>query len=158
MKQTIAAAVGVIAIFGAGFFTGRVSVNAPASNAPPLEAGRMAMPTNAAPMMGSTPLPMPGGQGPSGMQPAPMQQQGMQEPAEESPPMGVVAEVIQVPNYTYLRLTTATGDEWVAVTSTQGVSVGKPVSLARGHRMVDFTSKTLSRTFASIWFGELSPN
>ena len=110
-----------------------------------------AMPTNASPMMGSTPLPMPGNQAPTAAQ-----QPGLQEPAEESPPMGVVAEVIQVPNYTYLRLTTAKGDEWVAVTSTQAVSVGKPVSLTRGHRMVDFTSKTLSRTFDSIWFGELS--
>jgi hypothetical protein len=68
---------------------------------------------------------------------------------------GVVAEIIQVPNYTYLRLTTAQGDTWAAVSSTQSVHEGQTVRLGAATQMTGFTSKTLNRTFDSIWFGEL---
>jgi hypothetical protein len=68
---------------------------------------------------------------------------------------GVVAEVQQVPNYTYLRLSTAAGEVWAAVPSTMAVSVGQAVEVKESTTMTNFTSKALGRTFASIVFGEL---
>lgn len=68
---------------------------------------------------------------------------------------GTVAEVIQVPSYTYLRLQTASGEAWAAVGSTQAVRQGQQVRLATATEMTGFTSKTLGRTFEHIWFGEL---
>ncbi|MDX2009780.1 MAG: hypothetical protein SFW67_06310 [Myxococcaceae bacterium] len=68
---------------------------------------------------------------------------------------GVVAEVQQVPNYTYLRLNTASGEVWAAVPSTTSVAVGAAVELKESTTMTNFTSKALGRTFPSIVFGEL---
>ena len=70
---------------------------------------------------------------------------------------GHVAEVIQVPNYSYLRLTTQTGDTWGAVATTTTVKPGDTVTLANALPMSDFTSPTLKRTFATIYFAELAP-
>ena len=70
---------------------------------------------------------------------------------------GRVAEVIQVPNYTYLRLTTQSGDTWAAVATTATVKPGDTVTLANALPMSDFTSPTLKRTFATIYFAELAP-
>ncbi|MCA3011712.1 MAG: hypothetical protein INH41_04855 [Myxococcaceae bacterium] len=69
---------------------------------------------------------------------------------------GVVAEVLQVPNYTYLRLTTSSGEAWAAVPSTTGVGVGQAVEVTSSTTMTDFTSKTLGRTFPAIVFGQLA--
>lgn len=68
---------------------------------------------------------------------------------------GTVAEVIQVPNYTYLRLSTGAGETWAAVSSTQAVAVGQAVRVVSANEMTGFASKTLNRTFDSIWFGQL---
>jgi hypothetical protein len=68
---------------------------------------------------------------------------------------GSIAETIQVPNYTYIRLTTEDGNElWTAVPSTE-VTVGQPARVVESLVMKDFTSRTLSRTFESIVFGVL---
>ena len=68
---------------------------------------------------------------------------------------GLIAETIQVPNYTYIRLTAEDGNElWTAVPSTE-VTVGQPVRVVESLVMKDFTSRTLSRTFESIIFGVL---
>jgi hypothetical protein len=80
---------------------------------------------------------------------------GMGGQGEGSEVSGVVAEVIQVPNYTYLRLTTKSGEAWAAVNATTGVEKGQSVSITHAALMTDFTSNTLKRTFASIWFGQL---
>ena len=80
------------------------------------------------------------------------------QPGEAAAPaalIGKVTEVIQVPNYTYLHLTTATGDEWAAVGTTTSVTAGQTVALSNASKMVDFTSGTLKRTFPTIWFGQL---
>jgi hypothetical protein len=69
---------------------------------------------------------------------------------------GAVAEVIQVPNYTYLRLSTSGGDAWAAVATNTSIVTGQPVTVAAQTEMSNFTSKSLGRTFPSIWFGELS--
>jgi hypothetical protein len=68
---------------------------------------------------------------------------------------GVVAEVQQVPNYTYLRLTTARGEVWTAVPSTTSVAPGQAVEVRESTTMTNFTSKALGRTFPTIVFGEL---
>ncbi len=65
---------------------------------------------------------------------------------------GTIAEVIQVSQYTYLRLESG---EWAAVPSAPALAVGQPVSVTLQNEMTDFTSPSLSRTFAKIWFGAL---
>jgi DNA-binding XRE family transcriptional regulator len=65
---------------------------------------------------------------------------------------GQVAEVIQVSQYTYLRLESG---EWAAVPSAPSLAVGQTVGISLQNEMVDFTSPSLGRTFARIWFGAL---
>lgn len=65
---------------------------------------------------------------------------------------GRVAEVIQVSQYTYLRLESG---EWAAVPSAPSLAAGQSVGIALQNEMVDFTSPSLGRTFARIWFGAL---
>ncbi|MEO6954795.1 MAG: hypothetical protein ABI321_23545 [Polyangia bacterium] len=69
---------------------------------------------------------------------------------------GRIAEIIQVPNYTYLHLTTQAGDTWAAVAATTTLKKGATVTLANAMPMSDFTSPTLKRTFATIYFAELA--
>jgi len=64
---------------------------------------------------------------------------------------GTVAERIDVPSYTYLRIKTAKGDVWVAV-PTHAVAVGTEVTIPDGVPMERFESKTLKRTFDVILF------
>ncbi len=75
--------------------------------------------------------------------------------AETEPVAGELEETIQVPNFTYLRLKTSRGDEWAAVPTDNTLKNGQQVSIAKPMKMVNFTSKTLNRTFDSIWFGTL---
>jgi hypothetical protein len=65
---------------------------------------------------------------------------------------GTVAERLDAPNYTYLRLTTAQGDTWAAVPTTP-VAVGTEVTIANPMPMQNFESKTLNRKFDVIMFG-----
>lgn len=65
---------------------------------------------------------------------------------------GTVAEVIQVPQYTYLRLESG---EWAAVASAPNLTAGQGVGIELQTEMVDFSSPSLGRTFARIWFGAL---
>lgn len=67
---------------------------------------------------------------------------------------GAVAEVIQVEGYTYLRVTRSAGEFWAAV-PTATIAVGDKVSIANPARMTNFVSRSLSRTFPEIIFGEL---
>jgi hypothetical protein len=86
---------------------------------------------------------------------------GLGDPGQGLPPpssavvTGVIDEVIQVPNYTYLRLKTSSGDEWTAVNSTPGLEKGQPATVTQASLMTDFASSTLKRTFERIWFGQL---
>jgi hypothetical protein len=71
---------------------------------------------------------------------------------------GDVLELINVPNYSYLRLGAkgANGTEgtWAAV-STASVKVGDHARVSGATKMPGFTSTTLKRTFATIYFGTL---
>jgi hypothetical protein len=115
-------------VFAVGFFSGRLSAPRPSTPDAPVAA---------APVMPSAPV-------------APS------SPDDESTVTGVVAEVLQVPNYTYVRLSTRTGDEWAAVATTNAITAGQGVTVRVSTRMQNFASKSLGRTFDSIIFGELA--
>jgi hypothetical protein len=54
--------------------------------------------------------------------------------------------------YTYVRLKAGEREIWAAVPRT-AVQVGDRVTIPSGMEMKDFHSKTLDRTFESLWFG-----
>jgi hypothetical protein len=90
------------------------------------------------------------------LQKRPAATEGVAE-SQQTTVRGVVREVIQVPNYTYLRLTTAEKTEaWVAVESNASLAVDAPVVVSSATLMQNFASKTLNRTFAEIYFGRIS--
>ncbi len=68
---------------------------------------------------------------------------------------GEVLEVLNVENYTYLRLKTRSGEAWAAVTSAQ-VAKGAQVSIANAMPMDNFESKALKRRFERVWFGQIA--
>lgn len=65
---------------------------------------------------------------------------------------GKVLETHPAGSYTYLRLSTAAGEQWAAVPSVE-VKVGDEVVVTDPTLMIDFQSKTLGRTFKEITFG-----
>jgi hypothetical protein len=67
---------------------------------------------------------------------------------------GRVLEVIQVEQYTYLRLSASRGEVWAAV-SKANIQVGADVAVSGANRMENFASPTLKRTFDIIYFGSL---
>ena len=67
---------------------------------------------------------------------------------------GKVLETMDSGGYTYLRLATASGDQWAAVTQAK-LAVGDTVTIANAMEMRAFESKTLGRTFDVILFGTL---
>jgi hypothetical protein len=69
---------------------------------------------------------------------------------------GEVLEVLDVASYTYLKLKTASGEEWAAVSKT-AVEKGAKVNVVGANLMHDFKSETLDRTFKQIYFGNLAP-
>lgn len=67
---------------------------------------------------------------------------------------GEVLEVINVSNFTYLRLNTGNGETWAAVVQSQ-VQKGASVTIENAIVMKNFESKSLHKTFPSILFGTL---
>lgn len=101
---------------------------------------------------------LPAGHPPIGNGAAPAMGMGQAAaPAAPAAPQleGKVLEVLQVPNYTYLKLQTAQGEVWAAVPTTE-VKQGASVGLASAVPMEGFHSKTLNRTFDKIMFGTLA--
>jgi hypothetical protein len=70
-----------------------------------------------------------------------------------------VKEVLQANAYTYLLVTEAAKDYWIAIPKTE-VTVGKNYSYEGGVEMKAFESKDLKRTFDSVLFveGIIDPN
>lgn len=68
---------------------------------------------------------------------------------------GQVLEVKDVEVYTYLRLKTAQGETWAAV-SRAPVKIGSTVTLENVNVMENFESKSLKKTFPSILFANLA--
>jgi hypothetical protein len=67
---------------------------------------------------------------------------------------GTVLETFDAAGYTYLRLKTATGEEWAAVRQTP-VKKGQTVTMEVQMTAEKFESKTLKKTFDRILFGAL---
>src|SRR5512139_485385 len=67
---------------------------------------------------------------------------------------GKVLERIDAAPYSYLKLSTATGEVWAAVPQT-AVGSGTEVTVADAFPMQNFQSKTLKRTFEQVYFGTL---
>lgn len=64
---------------------------------------------------------------------------------------GKIAETMDSGGYTYLNIENNGTKTWVAVPAMQ-VTVGQEISVARGVPMTNFTSKSLDRTFDTIFF------
>lgn len=75
--------------------------------------------------------------------------------APTAPIKGEVLEVREVDAYTYLRLKTADGETWAAV-SKATVKKGAQVSITNPTVMQNFESKTLKKRFDTIVFGALA--
>ena len=104
---------------------------------------------------GSTPASPP--QAPIAASPEPGAAQAME--AADAPPSGGLAgevlEVIDVPNYSYVRIgAKGTEGSWAAV-PTAKLTVGATVRVANAMKMTDFKSTALNRTFPVIYFGTL---
>ena len=67
---------------------------------------------------------------------------------------GTIVEQIAAAPYVYLRLETANGEAWAAVSEAK-LSNGSPVTVYNAVLMERFESKTLKRTFDQIYFGSL---
>jgi hypothetical protein len=77
-------------------------------------------------------------------------------PASAAPSLqGEVLEVKNVDNYTYVRLKTSTGETWAAV-PTATLKTGAKVTVENAMEMHNFESKSLKKTFPSIFFGTLA--
>lgn len=76
-------------------------------------------------------------------------------PAAADSVQGEVLELMDVANYTYLRLKTSEGEVWAAV-SKAPVKKGAKVTIENVMTMHDFNSKSLNRTFKTIIFGSLA--
>lgn len=68
---------------------------------------------------------------------------------------GEVLEVVNVANYTYLRLKTVHGESWAAVDKAV-VAKGSNVTIEKAMVMHDFKSPSLKKTFKTIYFGNLA--
>jgi len=68
---------------------------------------------------------------------------------------GKVLEVINVKNFTYLRLQTRQSETWAAVISAS-TKKGEIVTIENAIVMKNFESKSLNKTFPSILFGSLA--
>jgi hypothetical protein len=77
------------------------------------------------------------------------------EPTTDAALSGEVLEALAAGNYTCLRLRTASGEVWAAVPRAK-IALHSNVSITGASEMKDFTSPTLKRTFASIYFGTLA--
>ena len=84
------------------------------------------------------------------MKPLPM------APASANAIHGRVAEIIQVPSYTYLRLETSNGDTWAAVSTDNALKKGDEVSITNAMAMHGFNSTTLKRSFDTIYFAQVA--
>ncbi len=64
---------------------------------------------------------------------------------------GTIVETMDSGGYTYLCIENSGVRRWAAIPQT-GVKVGQQVELTPGMQMANFNSKTLNRTFPSIYF------
>ncbi len=75
-------------------------------------------------------------------------------PAAQKSVQGTVMEVLPAPPYTYLRIKADQGEIWAAVPAAD-VKTGANVTVLVQLKMDKFESKTLSRTFDTVYMGTL---
>jgi hypothetical protein len=75
------------------------------------------------------------------------------EPQADQSVSGKVVETMNAGGYTYVCLENSGKKQWVAVPETK-VKVGQQVTCSPGMVMLNFTSKTLKRTFESVIFSQ----
>src|SRR5918912_1464472 len=68
---------------------------------------------------------------------------------------GKVLEKVDVSQYSYLKLATASGETWAAVQRTDK-KVGDEVGVANAFPMQNFDSKELNRKFDVVYFGSIA--
>ena len=68
------------------------------------------------------------------------------------PISGKVIETMNSGGYTYMHIENKGMKTWAAVPMVKGIKVGDMVKLQPGMTMQNFTSKTLKRTFETIFF------
>jgi hypothetical protein len=68
---------------------------------------------------------------------------------------GKVLEKVDVSQYSYLKLATASGETWAAVQRSE-TKVGEEVGVANAFPMQNFESKELGRKFDVVYFGSLA--
>ena len=66
---------------------------------------------------------------------------------------GTVVETMDASGYTYVQIDNGSQTLWAAVPATK-VKVNDEVEIAGGMEMKNFTSKSLGRTFPSIYFAQ----
>jgi hypothetical protein len=76
-------------------------------------------------------------------------------PQQKNAIKGEVMEVVNVANFTYLRLKTGNGETWAAVVQSQ-IQQGTTVTIENAIVMKNFESKALKKTFPTIIFGTLA--
>jgi len=76
-------------------------------------------------------------------------------PGKEQVLRGKVLEKIDVSQYSYLKLATASGEVWAAVQRTDK-KVGDEVGVGNAFPMQGFESKELNRKFDVVYFGQLA--
>lgn len=66
----------------------------------------------------------------------------------------VVEEVVQTPDYTYVKMKEGSDEYWAAVTRTDNIKKGGTYYYDKWMVMTDFKSKALDKTFKTIYFIE----
>ncbi len=74
-------------------------------------------------------------------------------PAMPAARTGVVEEVLQATEYTYLKVKDGEASVWMAVTKRE-MEVGTEIGYTPGLQMTNFPSKDLNRTFEAVYFLE----
>jgi hypothetical protein len=77
------------------------------------------------------------------------------DPSQQLQLTGTVIETMDVPEYTYMLIKTALGNEWAAVGKTP-IAVGDTVTVSSQLVMDNFASKSLNRTFPRLVMGILA--
>ena len=76
------------------------------------------------------------------------------EAADSNRISGTVLETLDASSYTYIRFETADGEAWGAVPRVD-LEIGAQVVIANPQQMSGFESKSLGRSFETIYFGTL---
>jgi hypothetical protein len=66
---------------------------------------------------------------------------------------GVVKKILQTDNYTYIQVSVKGGDAWLAAPKME-LDVNTQIRFSEGNLMSDFHSRSLNRTFPTIYFVE----